>query len=118
MTLDEFFAGRDESRRIFDVLGEAALGLGSVEVRVTKSQVAFRRHKAFAWAWIPDRYLHGRHAPLVLSVSLPERDDSPRWKQVVEPYPGRFMHHMELNSPADVDDDVRGWLRAAWKDAG
>ena len=92
--------------------------LGSLELRVTKSQVAFRRRRAFAWAWMPGKILRGRTAPLVLSVALPERDPSPRWKQVVEPAPGRFMHHLELYTTADLDEQVAVWLRRAWEAAG
>ena len=92
--------------------------LGSLELRVTKSQVAFRRRRAFAWAWMPGKILRGRTAPLVLSLALPERDPSPRWKQVVEPAPGRFMHHLELYTPADLDEQVAVWLRRAWEAAG
>lgn len=76
-----------------------------------------RRRRAFAWVWMPDRYLRGRSAPLVLSIGLPWREDSPRWKQVAEPYPGRFMHHLELYDPAEVDDEVCTWLRQAWQAA-
>ena len=118
MTLDQFFSGYDESRRIFDALRAAIEALGSAEVRVTRSQVAFRRRKAFAWAWVPDRYLGGGHAPLVLTLSFDRRDPSPRWKQIVEPAPGRFTHHLELWSETDIDEEVRGWLRAAWEAAG
>ncbi len=113
MTLDEFFTGYDDSRALFEALREAIEVLGPAEIRVTKSQVAFYHKKAFAWTWVPDRYLHGKHAPLVLTLSFRYRDTSPRWKEIVEPYPGRFTHHLELYSPADVDDEVRGWLRAA-----
>lgn len=114
MTLDEFFAGWEESRRIFDVLRGAAEAAGSVELDVTKSQVAFRRRRPFAWAWVPDRYLHGRHAPLVLTISFRHSHPSPRWKQIVEPAPGRFTHHMELYSVDEIDDEVRACLREAW----
>jgi hypothetical protein len=79
--------------------------------------VAFYRRKAFAWAWMPDRYLHGKHASLVLTLSFRYRDSSPRWKEIVEPKPGRFTHHLELYSSADIDGEVRGWLRAAWEAA-
>ncbi len=92
----------------------AVEALGPVEVRVTRSQVAFRRDRAFAWTWVPDRYLRGHHAPLVLTLSFPARDASPRWKPMVAPSPMRFTHHLELRSPAEVDDEVRGWLREAW----
>jgi len=74
MTLDEFFAEYEDSRQIFEALREAIEELGPAEIRVTKSQVAFCREKAFAWAWVPDRYLHGKHAPLVLTLGLRHRD--------------------------------------------
>ena len=117
MTLDDFFDGRNESRLIFDTLRDAVDAVGQAELRVTKSQVAFRRRRAFAWAWMPSTYLHGRHAPLVLTISLRRRDSSPRWKEIVEPAPGRFTHHLELHSTTDIDDEVRAWLQEAWTDA-
>lgn len=113
MTLDEFFAGYASARPIFDVLRAQIEASGDVDMRVTKSQIAFSHGTAFAWAWVPDRYLGGGHAPLALSVSLSSRDASPRWKQVVEPAAGRFMHHVELWSVEDVDDEVREWLLRA-----
>jgi hypothetical protein len=84
---------------------------------VTRSQVAFARRKPFAWAWIPAIYLRGNHAPLVLTLAFPDRHDSPRWKQIVEPRPGRFTHHLELWSPAEVDPEVHSFLRQAWEAA-
>ncbi len=119
-TLDEFFTGRDESRQLFDALHEAIEDLGDVELRVTKSQVAFRTNEgqAFAWAWMPGQYLRGKTAPLVLTLSLRSRHPSPRWKEIVEPAPGRFTHHLELYAVDNIDQDVRDWLSDAWQAAG
>lgn len=117
ITLNEFFAAYGPARPLFEAVRAAIEALGPAEMRVSKSQIAFRRRVAFAWAWIPDRYLRGSHAPLVLSVSLRRRDESPRWKEVVEPAKGRFMHHLELWDVADVDEEVRGWVAAAWLEA-
>jgi hypothetical protein len=117
MTLEEYFAGRDESRAIFDGLRRKIEALGASNMRVTKSQVAFRRRRAFAWAWIPDVYLHGRHAPLVLTVSFSRRESSPRWKEIVQPAVGHFTHHLELHSLSSIDDEVRNWLHQAWDEA-
>jgi hypothetical protein len=117
MDLDEFFAGNEASRQIFDTLLWMAESLGQVELCVTKSQVAFRRSRAFAWAWMPGSYLRGKHAPLVLTISLQRRDSSPRWKEIVEPRPGRFTHHLELYSSDEIDDEVRAWLQEAWNGA-
>jgi hypothetical protein len=113
MTLDEYFAGHDEARPLFEALRAAIESLGPAEMRVTKSQVAFAAKKTFAWAWTPGRYLRRRAAPLVLTLSFRQRQRSPRWKEIVEPAPGRFTHHLELHSVDDIDEEVRGWLRAA-----
>jgi hypothetical protein len=100
VTLDEFFAGYEESRPVFDALYTAIEALGPVEIQVSKSQVAFRRRKPFALAWVPARYLRGLCPPVVLTLLLACRHRSPRWKQIVEPVPGRFTHHLELLSAA------------------
>jgi hypothetical protein len=117
MEIDEFFAGRQESKEIFDALCKAILSLGSVKSRISKSQIAFQRRTTFAWAWTPDRYLRGKQAPLVLTIGLRHRDPSPRWKEVVKPAPGRFTHHLELYSVADIDNQIRAWLKEAWTEA-
>ncbi len=117
MTLDEFFTGHEESRPLFEALRRAIDELGPVELSVTNSQIAFRQtaHRAaFARVWLPRRYLQDRGAPLVLTLGFRQRDTSPRWKEIVEPQPGRFTHHLELWSPAEIDDEVRVLLRAAW----
>jgi GrpB-like predicted nucleotidyltransferase (UPF0157 family) len=114
--LQAFFDGWPASRVVFDAVLSVVRSLDGgddVTLAVGKSQVAFRRRRAFAWAWVPGRYLRGERPPLVLSVALRHRDPSPRWKQIVEPAPGRFVHHVELLAAQDVDDEVRDWLRHA-----
>ena len=126
MTLDEYFEGAQASRPLFETLRTMVESLGAIELRVTKSQVAFRRRKAFAfkqqkafaWAWMPGKYLRDKVAPLVLTLALTRRDPSPRWKQVVEPAAGRFTHHIEIYSKDQIDDEVRQWLEEAWLQAG
>ena len=114
MTLDEYFNGKDESRKLFEAVRGSIDSIGTAEIRVTKSQVAFRRRKAFAWAWRPDKYLRGNTAPLVLTIALHHKDPSPRWKEVVQPYAGRYIHHLELYSAKDIDEEVGSWLLEAW----
>ena len=114
MTLDEFFLGYENSRPLFEAVHAALDGIGPTQLRVSKSQVAFWRRKPAARVWVPARYLRGTPAPLVLTLAFPQPDRSPRWKQIVEPAPGRFVHHLELRTTADLDEEVRQWLRAAW----
>jgi hypothetical protein len=117
MTPDEFFAGQALPKELFAAVRQEIEALGQVSIRVTKSQIAFCWLRNFAWVWMPGRYLKARAAPLVLTLSLPWRDRSPRWKEIVEPAPGRFTHHLELHSTSDIDSPVRDWLRQAWEAA-
>lgn len=79
-----------------------------VTVRVSKSQVAFRRQRAFAYLWVPGHYLRRPTAAVVLSIALHHRLTSHRFKEVVNP--GPWMHHLEIRSPNEVDDEVLAWL--------
>ena len=110
-----FLVGDRSAQELLEAVRRAVEEIGDASVHVSKSQIAFRRRRTFAAVWVPARYLRGRTAPLVLTVYLPFREPSPRWKEVVEPAPGRFTHHLELFAPVDVDDQVLAWLRAAWE---
>ena len=118
MTPDEFFADYPKSLRLFEAVRRVIEALGPAEIKVSKSQVAFRRRKNFALVWVPEQYLKRPAAPLVLTLSFRERKASPRWKEVVEAAPGRFTHHLEVYAVKEVDAEVRGWLREAWEAAG
>jgi hypothetical protein len=63
-------------------------GLGEAEVRVSKSQIAFRARRGFAYVWRPGRYV--------------DND--------VQPY-------LEIRDLGQVDEEVARWLRDAY-DAG
>ena len=118
MTLDEFFSNQPLSRQLFDAVRAVIDQIGGAEMRISKSQVAFRRKRTFAAVWMPEQYLRRKAAPLVITFSFPHRDPSPRWKEIVEPSPGRFTHHLELWAVDDVDEEVVGWIRQAWAATG
>jgi hypothetical protein len=90
---------------------------GPTGVRVSKSQIALRRRRGFAYLWRPRQYL-GRGAEIVLSIALGRRDESPRFKEVVHPSPKHWLHHLEIDDPDGVDAEVVGWLREAFDRAG
>lgn len=91
---------------------------GPVDIRATKSQVAFRgSRRGFAYVWWPGRYVRSG-VPAVLSIALRSRINSPRFKSVVNPSPGLWMHHLELRTEEDLDAEVAGWLKQARNEAG
>ena len=82
-------------------------------MRVSKSQVALRARRGFAYLWLPGRWLRNPAADLVVSIALDRRIESPRFKEVAHPARDVWMHHLEVQEPGDVDDEVAGWLREA-----
>lgn len=110
------FAGYEESRAIFDRVLAAARALGPVMLRATRSQIALVGAGPFAWAWVPEKHLRRKAAPLVLSFSFRERREWPRWKEIYEAAPGRYTHHLELWTPDDVDQAALAWLNIAWQE--
>jgi hypothetical protein len=116
--VDAFFVDSRLGRAVFDRVVELLAATPDCSLRVTRSQVAFRRRRAFAWLWMPGRWLTRPDAEVVLSVSLGRADLSPRFKEVVHPSPAHWMHHLEIAQVTDVDDEVAGWLSEAADRAG
>ena len=117
-TAEGFFAGSELGlatlARVRDVLATHP----DVSERTTRSQVAFRRRTGFAFLWRPEQYLRHPGAEVVLSIGLPRRLGSSRFKQVAHPARTTWMHHLEVHDVGDVDDEVAGWLREAAGGAG
>ncbi len=108
-----FFEGSDLGLAVYERVRSIIERGGPVEIRVGRSQVAFRRRRGFAYLWRPGRYLDRPDAEVVLSIALPRRLQSPRWKEVVRPAPRAWMHHLELYSVLELDGEVVGWLDEA-----
>lgn len=114
MTPDEYLADSALGRSVFGAVNRITATFGDVEVRTTRSQIAFRRRRGFAWVWLPGKYLTHPQAEVVLSIALDQELTSPRFKEVAHPAPHIWQHHLEVHDVTDLDDDVRAWLRAAW----
>ncbi|QCO98591.1 hypothetical protein FCN77_13900 [Arthrobacter sp. 24S4-2] len=116
-TPEDVFSGSPLGLELCRGVERIVAGLPPSTMRATKSQVAFRGRRGFAYIWWPARYVRS-NVPAVLSIALPRRIASERFKEVVNPAPGVWMHHLELRSLADLDDEVAGWLEEARKAAG
>jgi len=113
---EEFFADDAQARAIYRALARQFVGLEGVEVRVSKSQVALRARRGFAFCWAPSRYISS-DVPVVVSIALPERLESERFKEIAHPANSTWMHHVELRQVDDVDAELVGWVRRAWESA-
>jgi hypothetical protein len=117
---EEFFDGVPFGARAVQWVSSTLGALGSIDVVVTRSQVAFRRAapggrtRGVAYLWRPGQYLSHPQADMVLSVPLSAPAPSPRWKEIAHPTPTTWMHHLEVRALNDLDDQVAGWLREAY----
>lgn len=118
MTEAELFKGYSKPRALYRPVKALLTSLGPCERKVTKSQIAFRARRGFAWVWLPQRWL-ARVPPdaLVLSFALSRKLKSRRIKEIVEPTRGHFMHHLVLTDPAQLNAELRRWLTEARDDA-
>ena len=116
-TPEGFFDGFADGLRVYHAVARTVADIGDASVRVTRSQIAFRRRTGFAFVWRPGQYVTS-DVPAVLSIALPHEVASDRFKAVVHPSTGVWMHHLELRAVGQVDDEVRGWLVEAYDAAG
>ena len=118
MRPEEHFAGHAVALAVYDTVRSVLEASGPFEVRTSRSQVAFRRRRGFAYLWLPARYLSRPTAEVVLSIVLGRQDGSPRFKEVVHPSPRLWMHHLEIDDAREIDEEVIGWLHKAAERAG
>ena len=84
-------------------------------VKVQKSQISFYGRHLFAAASIPVRRKKSwpEHC-LLVTFGLAFRLDSPRIAVAVEPYPNRWTHHVVIDRPEQLDEELMGWVRDAY----
>lgn len=118
MEPEGLLAGNAVALAVFERVRSTLGSLGPVEVRASKSQVAFRRVRGFAYLWVPGQYLKRPGADVVLSLALGRCAESGRFKEIVHPSPRQWMHHLEIHDVEEIDDEVVDWLREAAERAG
>lgn len=94
----------------------AAAELPAYQVRVQKTQITYSNRYLFACAsFLKVRKAKERPNPyLVITVGLNRRLESPRVDAAVEPYPGRWTHHITVASPEEIDDELMAWVQEAY----
>ena len=110
-----FFDGKPLELGLYEALFvrmEAAFPEASVKVQ--KSQISFYQRHLFAAASLPiQRKKTWPEHCLVVTVGLNRRLDSPRVAVAVEPYPGRWTHHILLTTAEEIDGALMDWLEEA-----
>jgi predicted transport protein len=101
------FKGKEALIPVYETLATFAQSLGSdVEVSIKKTSVAFRRSKNFAVSTPASK------SRLDLGLNL---KGTPATGRLIEEKPGSMCSHkVKLESPGDVDAEVKAWLKDAY----
>ena len=103
-----FFSRVPQLLPVYEALEEGILSrFPDATVTVQKSQIAFDNGRRFAFA-----SLRGKR--LVVTFGLGHRVESPRIAQAVEPYPGRWTHHVPVASADELDAELYQWIMLAY----
>lgn len=81
----------------------------------SKTQISFSGRYGFAVLSPATRKWKGYpEALILLTFGLGHRVEHPRIAVSVEPYPGRWTHHVPISRPEELDEQVEKWLREAY----
>ncbi|MEE3488287.1 MAG: DUF5655 domain-containing protein [Bulleidia sp.] len=118
LTADEyhFFEEHMDALPIYEALKKEILKrIPDVQIKVSKTQISFIRKHGFAFvSFLPCRRAKERPAVwLTVSFGLGYRKDSERIDIAVEPYPGRWTHHVMIGSINEIDEELLSWINEA-----
>lgn len=80
-----------------------------------KTQATFANRYGFAYIWPPVRRRKGWPKECVIvSFGLGHRAEDARIVEAVEPYPGRWTHHVLVSDVSEVDSQLMDWIAQAY----
>lgn len=112
-----FFEKMPEALPLYETLSRKMQEeLGTIHVKVQKSQIAFSNRHQFAFVWHPSRKFKGRKGVyIVVTFGVSYHIEDGRITAAVEPYPNRWTHHVIVQSEDEIDEELLGWIREAYE---
>ena len=111
-----FFDKKPQALPLYEAFEQKVFSeVDGVKVKVQKTQIAFSNKHNFAFvSFLPVRKAKERpEVYIVVTFGLGYRARSPRIDAAVEPYPGRWTHHVLISREAEIDGELMGWVREA-----
>ena len=111
-----FFAGHPQALGLYLCLEEQILcRVPEAVIKASKTQISFGNPRGFAFiSFLPVRPAAMRpEAYITVSFGLGYRKQSHRIDGAVEPYPGRWTHHVMISSPEVLDEELLNWIAEA-----
>lgn len=112
-----FFDGNSAALPLFETFeNRLEQAVGEFSVRVQKTQITYSNRHVFACV----SFLKVRKAKqrppvyIVVTFGLHRKIDSPRIDAAVEAYPGRWTHHVLVERPEEIDEELMSWIQEAY----
>lgn len=118
MSIDEemFFQTMPQMLPLYAVLKEKLQkAYPEMKIKVAKTQISFRSRYVFAVVSLPWRRQKGwPERYMLVSFGLAARRQSPRIRRAVEAYPGRWTHHVVVQTAEEIDRELLDWIHEAY----
>lgn len=112
-----FFREKPEALPLYEAFeGRLLAELAGVNIKTQKTQITFTNPRVFAAvSFLPARSAKERPDPYItVTLGLNRRESSPRVDQAVEPYPGRWTHHLVIGAEKEINEELMAWVREAY----
>ena len=111
-----FFSQRMEALPLYEKLeGQILAEIPDVKIKVAKTQISFSNKRGFAFvSFNPCRRAKERpSAWMTVSFGLGYRQEAERVDVATEPYPGHWTHHVMVETPDEIDEELLDWIQEA-----
>jgi Domain of unknown function (DUF5655) len=100
------------ARALYERFVELVASCGPYDVAPAKTRIAFLARVRFA------NVTSLSEKGMSCTFALPEPLAGPRFAKVAEVVPGWWVHRLRITDPAELDDEVRAWLRESYRRMG
>ncbi len=101
-----FVTASPDVRQTFEALRSAVLRQTDAVVTPQKTRIVFQLRTRFL-------SVYPRKASLIAGFVFRQSSPGPRFHRIEGPISGAFVHYVRLTSPAEVDDEIAGFIRQA-----
>lgn len=117
--LDElmFFDGKPTALELYKTLTEKLFArFPNIGMRVQKTQITFTNPKVFACVSFA-KVRKAKERPkeyIVVTLGLDQQVQAARIDIATEPYPGRWTHHILIERPEEIDEELMDLFQKAY----
>lgn len=108
-SVDEYFAGKPETRQIFDAVAARIAACGPSDVEV-KTQISFGVRRKFAWLWLYNVTKKNPSGVLHLMLALNRQVEDPNVREIDQLSKNRWNHQIVIRRMEDAESDWLGEL--------